>query len=631
MYQTLDISLHEIRLLRLLPGSFSDRIEAQLITAAPDIQPIPYEALSYVWGRKSDPPDQIVIDGAPRDVTENLHAALRRLRRENQPRVLWVDAVCINQDDIPERNHQVRLMSRLYAGATRVIAWLGDSIETPCTPGGADGSGSGVDIATIELLTSSDDIHWNDKRLHFEGMLLVAKAWLESDWWYRAWTAQEAAVAQSLVYMRGRAEVQGEKLRGLSKSFHLHGIGHRGCCDVDGLMPTVLRGLYESLGLGFERFHALESLGERAKQERGGPALSLSYAAALCRPRHATDPRDKVYAFVGLSRGFPTSWIDYSLSVGSTFEAAARECILFTKRLGILSFCHYSPEVACNPMDIRDICTQAVSPPLPSWVPDWTLQYDKPGQHKVARREETIDYWMTADAPRGWLASGVAACEAVIGQQDPPGHLGVSGRSFDNVALLGKPYLDPKMRYHETSHNWRLLSGVDKNPMSPYVGGGSRLAAYRRVLAMNTSCYGKEKAYNKDDDMAHDTWWFAQMCGLKDALEDMQDRPGELASLHLRCNELIMSCSIGRAFFISEKGYFGLAPSTAQVGDQICILAGGQTPYILHAVGEAVLPDSGTVPAFRVAGDAYVHGIMHGEAMADVEEGRAPLERWALI
>lgn len=149
---------------------------------------------------------------------------------------------------------------------------------------------------------------------------------------------------------------------------------------------------------------------------------------------------------------------------------------------------------------------------------------------------------------------------------------------------------------------------------------------------MNTSYRDKEEAYGTVDDMAHDLWWFHEMCGFKKAAsEDMKGQPRGLSQLHLRCGELIMLCSIGRAFFISEKGYFGLAPSAAQAGDQVCILAGGQTPYILRRAGEVVLPDSGIAPAFKVVGDAYVHGIMHGEAMADVEEGRASLERWALI
>ncbi|EJT82420.1 hypothetical protein GGTG_02393 [Gaeumannomyces tritici R3-111a-1] len=97
------------------------------------------------------------------------------------------------------------------------------------------------------------------------------------------------------------------------------------------------------------------------------------------------------------------------------------------------------------------------------------------------------------------------------------------------------------------------------------------------------------------------------------------------------CDELTRSCSIGRAFFISEKGYFGLAPSTTQLGDRVCILAGGQVPYILRQAGEAVLPDNRTVRAFKLVGDSYVYGIMHGEAMADTEEGEVSLERWALI
>ncbi|KAL8306153.1 hypothetical protein RB597_003260 [Gaeumannomyces tritici] len=94
---------------------------------------------------------------------------------------------------------------------------------------------------------------------------------------------------------------------------------------------------------------------------------------------------------------------------------------------------------------------------------------------------------------------------------------------------------------------------------------------------------------------------------------------------------ILRACTFGRTFFISEKGYFGLAPSTARVGDRVCLLAGGRVPYILRDSREVLLPDSGKVRGFSLVGDSYVHGIMGGEGMADVEEGRASLERWALV
>ncbi|KAK0709221.1 heterokaryon incompatibility protein-domain-containing protein, partial [Lasiosphaeria miniovina] len=88
---------------------------------------VPYEALSYTWG--ADVHDEPVrVDGRPLRVTRNLHHALARLRRHSSqpPRVLWVDAICINQGDDDEKNLQVCEMRHIYGRAAAVVAWLGE-------------------------------------------------------------------------------------------------------------------------------------------------------------------------------------------------------------------------------------------------------------------------------------------------------------------------------------------------------------------------------------------------------------------------------------------------------------------------------------------------------------------------
>lgn len=83
-----------------------------------------YEALSYVWG---DPPSTVDIDvnGQLVKVRENLKDALLALRLSNTERVMWIDALCINQDDIKERSAQVSRMPEIYQRAIRTISWLG--------------------------------------------------------------------------------------------------------------------------------------------------------------------------------------------------------------------------------------------------------------------------------------------------------------------------------------------------------------------------------------------------------------------------------------------------------------------------------------------------------------------------
>ena len=85
-----------------------------------------YEALSYCWGG-SDKPCSISIGESCLPITANLHAALLRLRHRLIGRFLWVDAVCINQDDKVEQAQQVRFMAEIYSKASRVIVWLGEA------------------------------------------------------------------------------------------------------------------------------------------------------------------------------------------------------------------------------------------------------------------------------------------------------------------------------------------------------------------------------------------------------------------------------------------------------------------------------------------------------------------------
>lgn len=115
----------QIRLLRLQPGTedIHFTLESANLSEALD-----YEAISYCWG---DPADTrtVYCDGLPLQVTNSLFTALKRLRLREQTRVLWADAVCIDQRNTPEKNEQVKLMSRIYAGPKRVLIWLGEDMS----------------------------------------------------------------------------------------------------------------------------------------------------------------------------------------------------------------------------------------------------------------------------------------------------------------------------------------------------------------------------------------------------------------------------------------------------------------------------------------------------------------------
>lgn len=84
-----------------------------------------YEALSYCWGHPKKV-SKVLTDVGWIQVTRNLHTALSRLRDPLLERVIWTDAICINQKDLEERSQQVQLMAEIYARASCVIVWLED-------------------------------------------------------------------------------------------------------------------------------------------------------------------------------------------------------------------------------------------------------------------------------------------------------------------------------------------------------------------------------------------------------------------------------------------------------------------------------------------------------------------------
>ncbi|KAF2248347.1 hypothetical protein BU26DRAFT_565750 [Trematosphaeria pertusa] len=123
-YRPLRDGDQEIRLIKLLPGNPADALRIEIVHALLEKAPI-YEALSYVWGCPQ-PSYRIDCHQRKLEISRNLYVALVYLRKRFHRRTLWVDAVCINQEDGKERERQVRLMGDIYSSANRVLIWLGE-------------------------------------------------------------------------------------------------------------------------------------------------------------------------------------------------------------------------------------------------------------------------------------------------------------------------------------------------------------------------------------------------------------------------------------------------------------------------------------------------------------------------
>jgi hypothetical protein len=142
-----------------------------------------YETLSYVWG---DPTvtKPIILDGEIFEVTTNLESALRHIRK-SWPRLLWVDAVCINQTDHLEKAHQINLMGNLYRKSRRGLIWFGDLDSLGIN---AEQSVKAVEI--LKMLASrrhlEDPDCFEDVQV-WDGAFRALHSLMNCEWWDRIW------------------------------------------------------------------------------------------------------------------------------------------------------------------------------------------------------------------------------------------------------------------------------------------------------------------------------------------------------------------------------------------------------------------------------------------------------------
>jgi len=243
-YSPLDESASEIRLMTLLPGRFKDKtfiiIETAVLTKEHNPQ---YEALSYAWGSKGNPVDVSVTARQPDrsksfsllgwsrrrrlvacswgtiSVTQNLATALPYLRNRYKPRVLWIDAICVNQQDIAERGQQVKRMAAVYSMARQVMVWLGP-----------EGQKSTLALRAIDDLGSQLRVDWNidqvtsvftgervteftDRFDHNDEIWDSVGDLLRRPWFERLWIWQEVRLAREAVLLCGDEGVPWESFR----------------------------------------------------------------------------------------------------------------------------------------------------------------------------------------------------------------------------------------------------------------------------------------------------------------------------------------------------------------------------------------------------------------------------------
>jgi len=389
----IDKQRKQIRLLHLHPGRRGHPLRGSLKLVSLKDQPS-YEALSYTWGQSTmDPQPNIILNGhTPSNLTDNLSKALQRLRRRLQTRVLWVDALCIDQDHPEERGHQVSFMGEIYKAAQQVCVWLGDIDDisfrrrlainvTPLSYLSWPEDGWSLRIIINRLLTSN---------AHACGAAIsMALEDAQPQWYTRAWVLQEFSNARRVSWCFGPFERY---------------------LPYDAIV-TILTTSDRYEGFSSSRWSIVESfvmqLMGMDPTSRAKPFFrsSLLHNAWVANHMKATDPRDKIYSLLSITTQEEAQLIkpDYSKTVAQVFAEASYASIVGSGHYDLFSYL----ELNKPRLDASDA--------LPSWALDFTRRIYEGASRSTAMKLATPEQKSIAQSGPCLIAAGTCLqLEAVL-------------------------------------------------------------------------------------------------------------------------------------------------------------------------------------------------------------------------
>ncbi|KAH7377531.1 heterokaryon incompatibility protein-domain-containing protein [Cadophora sp. MPI-SDFR-AT-0126] len=203
----------QIRLIQLLPGPKNSPIECKIVHSDLLSSLVPYECLSYMWGPPT-PASTISMNYKSINIRQNLHHALNAIRFPSSIRTVWIDAICINQHDLLERNAQVAIMGSIFQRAEKVLVWLGRSQDDS-------------DFLLDNIAPEPENEHqrqWGYVHYRWDGEVdeRATKAMVEfatRPFWRRAWIIQEVLGARKLDFYVGERMIPMDYYRSASASF----------------------------------------------------------------------------------------------------------------------------------------------------------------------------------------------------------------------------------------------------------------------------------------------------------------------------------------------------------------------------------------------------------------------------
>jgi hypothetical protein len=603
LYQDLPYS-DSIRFLKIDPGVGDNPIICSLQLARLDSLSITYEALSYVWGNTWDVEMDIACNGEVKRIRCNLYDALQRIRHPEQSRVIWVDAICIDQSNKQEREHQVQLMGSIYGKAQTVLIWLGRDTRNQAEPAfsvlcsvikewqNGDLNAEKPSYSIFGRLTEPSDL----ERPPPDSELWEAVSQLfNCRWFWRVWVIQEVALAGSASVLWGKGEIQWRWI-GLAAAIIRTN-------DYQIHARHTLAGMYNAYFM-----YRLSTREDDGNPLRGAAFLDL---LRLTRQFEVTDPRDRIYGLLGLldlgndqDREILSIRPNYTLPADEIYHRIGMSIVDSSKSLDLLSSVQYHSDHF-----------QSSGWPHPSWIPQWDTVFTS-----------TLASW---DINDNFSASKGFPLQRKDLEAKFPKRLVVSSLVVGEVVKCFTTLL--------------IGLGLDLSPLfhprfKAYIQSEFGLSLLCKVLTAGRSWYGslaEENSSQLADFAAYvvdflkgsiypESNWFGNRRMVSDQADQHQKLMKELMNsswLHKladngdrdRFVEAATRVCNSRLLFITSTGFLGLGSSIVAEGDVLCVLSGGHLPFVLRPFGKR----------YNLVGECYVEGLMQGEIVEAAVNNRA--------